>query len=153
MPGAPAPGFLDDYGGVQILEEKRDDYEPNSEEIENYAEWLGLDPEKDVELLYLAREGLRANLTEGWRACQNANGEIFYFNFETEQSSWDHPADESFRRLVQDMKRRQSSGGDGLPAQSDPGPGRTHWVPAGEVRPKRLLRCSCLRRCRHRVRR
>ena len=44
MPGAPAPGFLDDYGGVQILEEKRDDYEPNSEEIENYAEWLALSP-------------------------------------------------------------------------------------------------------------
>merc|ERR1712224_56145 len=82
--------------------------EPTQEEIENYAEWLGIDKDKDNELIPLAREGLKAPLPEGWRPCQNAEGEIFYFNFDTGQSSWDHPADEHYQNLVQESKRAKA---------------------------------------------
>lgn len=35
-------------------------------------------------------------------------GEIYYFNFSTGQSSWDHPCDEYYRRLVvQERERTQ----------------------------------------------
>uniref|UniRef100_A0A7S1R620 WW domain-containing protein n=1 Tax=Alexandrium catenella TaxID=2925 RepID=A0A7S1R620_ALECA len=98
--------------GVIILEEKpSEEFEPTEEEVRNYAEWLGMDPEADGDLMYLAREGLKAPLTDGWKPCQNAEGEIFYFNFETGQSSWDHPADETYRNLVQDKKREKGEEG------------------------------------------
>merc|ERR1712151_733508 len=55
----------------------------------------------------LATEGLKAPLIDGWKPCQNADGDIFYFNFVTGESSWDHPADETYRNLVQDKKRER----------------------------------------------
>merc|ERR1719282_613821 len=68
-----------------------------------------MDPVNDADLMYLACEGLKAPLTNGWKPCQNEEGEIFYFNFDTGQSSWDHPADETYRSLVQDKKRAKRS--------------------------------------------
>eukprot|EP00930_Biecheleria_cincta_P051202 TRINITY_DN36362_c0_g1_i1.p1 TRINITY_DN36362_c0_g1~~TRINITY_DN36362_c0_g1_i1.p1 ORF type:complete len:159 (-),score=11.65 TRINITY_DN36362_c0_g1_i1:136-612(-) len=94
--------------GVILLTEKpSEEFEPTEEEVRNYAEWLGIDPDADSDILYLAREGLKAPLQDGWKPCQNAEGEIFYFNFETGTSSWDHPADETYRIMVQDKKREK----------------------------------------------
>ena len=52
------------------------------------AEWLDMDPEADADLMYLAREGLKAPLTDGWKTCLYAEGLIFDFKFVTGQSSW-----------------------------------------------------------------
>ena len=43
-----------------------------------YAAWLGLDPAADGDLLWIAREGLKAPLPEEWRPCRNDAGELFY---------------------------------------------------------------------------
>jgi centrosomal protein CEP164 len=46
-----------------ILEEEVDpDYVPSEEEVSEYAKWLGMDPEKDGDLLWIAREGLKVVL-------------------------------------------------------------------------------------------
>mmetsp|Transcript_95079 Transcript_95079/g.247647 ORF Transcript_95079/g.247647 Transcript_95079/m.247647 type:complete len:143 (-) Transcript_95079:270-698(-) len=96
--------------GVIFLEEKpSDEFNPTEEEVRNYAEWLGIDPEADEDLMYLAVEGLKAPLTDDWKACQNAEGEIFYFNFRTGESSWDHPADATYRQHAEDKKREKRS--------------------------------------------
>ncbi|CAK0810621.1 unnamed protein product [Prorocentrum cordatum] len=101
---------LDCEDGVIVLDEKPlEEFNPTSEEVRSYAEWLGLDPDADEGLMYLAREGLKAPLTEGWKACQNADGEIFYFNFQTGESTWDHPSDEKYRQLVQEKKQEQDA--------------------------------------------
>lgn len=36
---------------------------------------------------------------------QNITGDIYYFNFNTGQSIWDHPCDEHYRKLV--IKERE----------------------------------------------
>jgi len=60
-----------------ILEEEIDeDYEPTDEEILEYAKWLGMDPEKDADLFYIAKEGLKAPLPEPWKPCKSPDGEI-----------------------------------------------------------------------------
>lgn len=46
-------------------------------------------------------------LPKGWKACQNENGELYYFNFDTGKSSWDHPYDEIYKARV--IQERYSS--------------------------------------------
>jgi len=40
----------------------------------------------------------------------DTNGDIYYFNFATGDSIWDHPCDELFRKKVIDERRKLLSG-------------------------------------------
>jgi hypothetical protein len=103
-----------DIGDNAVLTEHVDtEYKPTEKEIEEYAEWLGMDAEKDSDLLYIAEAGLKAALPANWRACQtDADGEIFYFNFETGVSTWDHPLDEVYRKKYhRALKKREKENG------------------------------------------
>lgn len=65
-----------------------------------YAEILGMDLERDADLLWIAEKGLRAPLPEQWKACATAeDGEVFFFNVVTGESQWDHPLDEHYRQM------------------------------------------------------
>lgn len=68
-----------------------------------------MDPIKDAHLLYIAKEGLKSPLPEPWKPCQSKDGEIFYYNFETKQSTFEHPCDNYYRSLYQKEKKRSSS--------------------------------------------
>lgn len=37
---------------------------------------------------------------------QDVTGDVYYFNFTTGQSTWDHPCDEQYRRLVAQERER-----------------------------------------------
>lgn len=91
-----------------VLDEHIDEnYEPTEKEISEYATWLGIEHE---ELLWLAKEGLKAPLPAKWKPCQTTDDdEIFYFNFETGESVWDHPCDEHYRRLIS-IERKKING-------------------------------------------
>eukprot|EP00197_Chlamydomonas_leiostraca_P012415 CAMPEP_0202877334 /NCGR_PEP_ID=MMETSP1391-20130828/30497_1 /ASSEMBLY_ACC=CAM_ASM_000867 /TAXON_ID=1034604 /ORGANISM="Chlamydomonas leiostraca, Strain SAG 11-49" /LENGTH=96 /DNA_ID=CAMNT_0049559353 /DNA_START=141 /DNA_END=427 /DNA_ORIENTATION=+ len=91
--------------GQVILEEEIDEsYEPTDQEILEYAQWLGMDADKEKDLMWIAREGLKAPLPENWKPCKTPTGDIYYFNFSTGESIWDHPCDEFYRKLYQDEK-------------------------------------------------
>lgn len=93
-----------------VLDEVVDEeYEPTQQEILEYGEWLGMDVDQDKELLWIAREGLKAPLPKSWKPCQSSDGDIFYFNFETGDSVWDHPCDDHFRRLYRRAKARRDA--------------------------------------------
>ncbi|XP_078590652.1 uncharacterized protein LOC144870427 isoform X1 [Branchiostoma floridae x Branchiostoma japonicum] len=96
-----------------ILEEEYDEtYEPTEEEIREYAlEVLGLQLPKDQDLLWVAREGINAPLPDDWKPCQDGNGDIYYFNFSTGDSVWDHPCDEYYRKMVQEERDKKKLGG------------------------------------------
>jgi centrosomal protein CEP164 len=64
--------------------------------------------------MWIAEEGLKAPLPAGWRACvdktaaadgdgdgvdDGENGDVYYFNFDTAESIWEHPCDEEYRNL------------------------------------------------------
>jgi centrosomal protein CEP164 len=78
-----------------ILEESIDmSYEPDQEEILEYAEWLGMDVENNSDLLWIPKAGLKTPLPYPWKPCRSHDtNEIFYFNFSTGESAWDHPVD------------------------------------------------------------
>nr|XP_020441767.1 centrosomal protein of 164 kDa [Monopterus albus] len=118
LPLCPAPGAVVDphpitmtaaalVGDQLILEEDYDEnYIPSEQEIQEYAREIGIDPNSEPELLWLAREGIVAPLPPEWKPCQDVTGDIYYFNFSTGQSTWDHPCDEHYRRLVAQERER-----------------------------------------------
>ncbi|CAK0876822.1 unnamed protein product, partial [Prorocentrum cordatum] len=77
------------------------------QDVIDYALFLGLDPEADAELMHLAREGLEASNACGWKAYHDQEGKLFYFNFKTGVSSWDHPADATALNLAREKKREK----------------------------------------------
>nr|XP_018666680.1 centrosomal protein of 164 kDa-like [Ciona intestinalis] len=91
-----------------VLEEDYDEnYVPLEEEIHEYARVIGLDPFVDADLLWIAKEGINAPLPPHWKPCQDTNGDIYYFNFESGDSIWDHPCDEFYRAMVIEERQKR----------------------------------------------
>ena len=94
-------------GESTVLEETIDaNYEPTEEEIAEYAKWLGMDLDADKHLFWVAREGLKAPLPPEWKPCQSPEGELYYFNFQSGESVWDHPCDDHYRGMFQVEKKK-----------------------------------------------
>lgn len=81
--------------------------EHSEEEVRRYAAFLHLQLPEDEDLLWIAREGLNAPLPAPWTACRTSNDELFYYNFDTGESSWEHPSDEYYRKQYQAQKTRK----------------------------------------------
>uniref|UniRef100_A0A4W5M686 Centrosomal protein of 164 kDa n=1 Tax=Hucho hucho TaxID=62062 RepID=A0A4W5M686_9TELE len=103
-------------GDQLILEEDYDEnYIPSEQEIHEYAREIGIDPNREPELLWLAREGIVAPLPPEWKPCQDVTGDVYYFNFSSGQSTWDHPCDEQYRSLVNQERERAGTQPHGPP--------------------------------------
>ncbi|XP_066059530.1 centrosomal protein of 164 kDa isoform X2 [Chamaea fasciata] len=100
-------------GDQLILEEEDNEYIPKEHEIRSFAPTIGIDPDKESELLWLARECLVTPLPPEWKACQDiGGGNIYYFNFENGCSMWEHPCDEHYKQLViQEREKLLARGG------------------------------------------
>ncbi|KAL4436466.1 hypothetical protein ABPG74_003032 [Tetrahymena malaccensis] len=92
--------------GQQQVEEIQIEYSPTKEEIIEYAKYLGMDIQKDQRYLYIAEEGLRAPLPEGWKEYITQEGEIYYFNQEKQLSQWEHPSDEFYKQKFMEQKNK-----------------------------------------------
>ncbi|GAA28160.1 hypothetical protein CSKR_103612 [Clonorchis sinensis] len=97
------------YGNGQlVLEEQYDaSYRFTEKEVLLYAQSIGIDPINEPELMPLAYEGLNAPLPSEWKPCEDINGDIYYFNFATGDSIWDHPCDVYYRQRVAQIKERK----------------------------------------------
>lgn len=123
------PGSL---GNRVVVLEADEPRIPSEEEVNEYAAFLGIDPETEPHLMRIAREGVVAPVPHPWKACHNLDSqhedEIFYFNFETAESVWDHPCDEKYRNMVEDAREeheaRMNASGGALSnsGRSDPDP-------------------------------
>jgi len=96
-------------GQVILNEELDENYEPTEQEILEYAQWLGIDVEKERDFFWIARQGLKAPLPEHWKPCKTPQGDIYYFNFNNGDSVWDHPCDEHYRKLYQEEKAKRQA--------------------------------------------
>ena len=92
-----------------VLEEEIDpDYIPTDLEVEEYAKWLGIDTDGDRDMLWIAREGLMAPLPKSWKPCKTKDtDDIYYFNFETGESTWDHPCDGYYKEVYADERKKK----------------------------------------------
>ncbi|KAK2960584.1 putative Serine/threonine-protein phosphatase [Blattamonas nauphoetae] len=76
------------------------------EGIIEYARFMNMVP-IDEELLWIAKEGYFAALPDGWTEEVTEDGRAYYFNAHTNQSMWEHPLDQHYKRLYQQEKQKK----------------------------------------------
>ena len=79
------------------------------QEIEEYAQYLGMDPVGDAHLLWIAEMALTAPLPVGWSEHQDSAGNVFFYNKATGASTYEHPLDASFKSYYAKLKGPVSS--------------------------------------------
>jgi len=67
-----------------------------------------MDLKEDKDLLYIAKEGLKAPLPENFKPYKRRDGEIVYVNLETNEFQEEHPCDEYYRGLYLEAKRKKN---------------------------------------------
>eukprot|EP01060_Flectonema_neradi_P037273 TRINITY_DN745_c1_g1_i4.p1 TRINITY_DN745_c1_g1~~TRINITY_DN745_c1_g1_i4.p1 ORF type:complete len:151 (+),score=26.36 TRINITY_DN745_c1_g1_i4:133-585(+) len=83
---------------------------PDNAEILEFATWLGMDT-NEHQLLWIAEEGLKTPLPQFWKPCKVVeSNEVYYFNFQTGESIWDHPLDEKFKALYRRENKKRLDG-------------------------------------------
>jgi hypothetical protein len=56
--------------------------------------------------MWIARQGVKAPLPKGWKAIHDVEqNELYYFNFDTGESIWDHPCDNDYKSLVMEQRK------------------------------------------------
>ncbi len=58
--------------------------------MEEYAIWLGMDLDKDKDLIWIAREGLKSPLPENWKPCKTVDTVRLEFDEETNVYTFCH---------------------------------------------------------------
>lgn len=76
---------------VVLEEEIAVNYDPDEKEVLDYAEFLGMDLQRDKQYFYIAKEGLKAPLPNPWKPVQDINGELYFYNFNTGEHIQEHP--------------------------------------------------------------
>jgi hypothetical protein len=85
--------------------------EYDDEAVEGFAVYLGMDPVADADLLYIAKEAMQAPLPDGWAQFQDEEGDggTYFYNAETDASSWVHPMDEHYKQLYATERARKEA--------------------------------------------
>lgn len=106
--------------GVVVLEPEDEERVPTEEEVLEYAEYLGINPKDEPHLMWIAKEGVTAPVPHPWKACTENGDDVFYFNFESGESLWDHPSDEIYRNMVEEQRSKHAKAEKDSGGVSDP---------------------------------
>ncbi|KAH9189039.1 hypothetical protein AeNC1_008982 [Aphanomyces euteiches] len=80
------------------------------EGVKEHAKYLGMNPQRDAEFLWIARESLVAPVPSGWHQVVTKEGAPYYYNDHTGESRWEHPCDRVYMDLFQQVKRMKEAG-------------------------------------------
>ncbi|XP_025199483.1 uncharacterized protein LOC112597587 [Melanaphis sacchari] len=86
--------------------------QPTQIEIEEQASRLGIDIEKEIHLLSIAKQCLLEPLPADWFPCYiEKENKYFYYNKKTKISQWEHPLDEYYKQIVEKTRSEDCSTG------------------------------------------
>ena len=77
--------------------------------ILEYAAYLGMDPDADGRLLWIARDALHASVPEPWVEGLDLRNRLYYHNTVTRETLREHPLDEYYRQLYLSHKGEPSA--------------------------------------------
>lgn len=105
-------GSASDHGSHNSGEETdgansnaRQDDGGGEDDVEALAAFLGIDPAKEPNLMWIARQCLDAQLPAAWSEYfEEGSGNAYYFNELTEITTWEHPLDAHFKAMVQEER-------------------------------------------------
>ena len=80
---------------------------PSAMEIIEYAKYLGMNPIYDADLLWIAAEGLTAPLPAGWTEHEDSDGNLYFYNTQSDHSTREHPLDKHYRQTYLNEKRKK----------------------------------------------
>ena len=89
---------------VRSKEVIREDEDAGS--VEEFALYLGIDPEREPQLMWIAEQCRVAPLPMGWAEYMTVEGDSYFHNASRQETVWHHPLDIVFKQLVE--VRRQS---------------------------------------------
>ena len=62
------------------------------EELLDFADYMEVDAKEELHLLYIVAESMTQPLPTDWVEVEDeASGRAYYFNQETNETSWEHP--------------------------------------------------------------
>ena len=98
-------------GRVLSLEEVCEKYNTCAEDVLEFADFLDVDPVKEIALLSTVCECINAELPPNWQECEDAkSGDVYYWNRETDTTSWEHPLDSGFREKIKAQREKLQAG-------------------------------------------
>ena len=114
------------------VERKEEDHD--EEKMQEYAQYLGIDPKTEENILWIAKKCMHAPLPKGWKEFTDDGGNSYFHHDAKDETSWDHPLDSHFKQLVADTRKRMAAGADAgaePPSAGTPEPN----VPADDADP------------------
>jgi hypothetical protein len=72
---------------------RKDSQDVDEEKLAEYAEYLGISPETEKNLLWIARRCMHAPLPKGWNEYTNEQGQPYFHHEAKQETTWDHPLD------------------------------------------------------------
>ena len=106
-------------------------------ELLEFANYLGVDSGAESFLLPIVAEAITAPLPEEWEEIEDpSSGQSYFFNSNTQRTTWDHPLDQYFKNLIfverksQKAKGAAGGGGGGKSERSRRGSGKSGRVTA-----------------------
>eukprot|EP00347_Sterkiella_histriomuscorum_P017043 403350878 len=87
------------------------DSQPTQEELEQYGRLLGMDPIQDREFLYIAKQGIKAQVEYPWTVVKNDSQSdqqaIIFRNVLTGEEQSDHPEDIKYKQWFEHEKMKK----------------------------------------------
>uniref|UniRef100_A0A7S0WN84 WW domain-containing protein n=1 Tax=Pyramimonas obovata TaxID=1411642 RepID=A0A7S0WN84_9CHLO len=111
-PGNVEPGSVEagtsDPSDPGALKSGMAETEPSPEEVVSMGQYLGVNVETgESYLMAVAKEAVIAPVLAPWQEMEDENGNPYFYNHRTKQSTRRHPLDTKFLRLVSQLRQKQ----------------------------------------------
>jgi len=83
---------------IKELARRKITFKSEASDVLEYAVYLGMDLNIDLDFLWIADEALQAEDPEGWDQAESPNGDMYYIHTITQQVLWQHPLDYSYQQ-------------------------------------------------------
>lgn len=102
-------GAVENSDAPVSTEEVNEEMELLANAVFEHALYLGVDPEREPQLLPIVEEALLAPPPEDWQQVTTPEGENYFHNINTNETQWDHPLDDFYREVLKRVRAEDAA--------------------------------------------